>query len=220
MTLLSATGEPQYRVLIAVPCGDMVHSLFAYDLAMLVGYTQMVRPEMPVHLSVLRGIYLPRARATLVAHAESVQATHILWLDADMRFPKDALIRLLLHDQPIVGCNYPTRVPPILPTALAPDGAPLFHAEGLADVSLMGMGCLLTATEVFGKIGKPYFALGYAPSTDDYSGEDDFFFNKARKAGYAVTVDGGLSEEVLHLGQFPYGMAHARMTQSAASKES
>jgi hypothetical protein len=168
MTLLSATGEKQYKVLVAVPCGDMVHSLFAYDLAMLIGYTQMIRPEMPVHLSVLRGIYLPRARATLVAHAESVQATHILWLDADMRFPKDALVRLLLHDLPIVGANYPTRVPPILPTALTPEKAPMFRGEGLVDASLMGMGCLLTETKVFREMGKPYFALGYSPTTDDY----------------------------------------------------
>ena len=218
MTLVSATGEKQYKVLVAVPCGDMVHSLFAYDLALLTGYTQMVRPEMPVHLSVLRGIYLPRARAELVAHAASVQATHILWLDADMRFPKDALIRLLMHDVPIVGTNYPTRVPPIRPTALAPDGSPLFRAEGLTDASLLGMGCLLTATEVFEKMGKPYFALGYSPKTDQYSGEDDFFFRKAREAGFDVLVDGDLSEEVLHLGQFPFGMPHARMTESAAKE--
>lgn len=217
--LVSASGEKQYKILIAVPSGDFVHALFAYDLAMLVGYTQMMRPEMPVHLSILRGTYLPRARATLVEHAASVQATHILWLDSDMRFPKDALIRLLVHDQPIVGCNYPTRIPPILPTALTEDRQPMFRAEGVVDASLIGMGCLLTAMEVFETMGKPYFALGYSREADDYSGEDTFFCQKAKQAGFDVLVDGDLSEDIQHLGTYPFAMPHARMTESAATEQ-
>lgn len=214
--LLNESGEPIYKVMIAVPCGDMVHAQFAQDLALLMGYTTFVRPQMEVSLYVLRGTYLPRARAALVNKAIETQATHIFWLDSDMRFPKDALIRLLLHDKHVVGVNYPTRIPPILPTAHDEQREPLWSSEGLVESSAAGMGCMLTRTEVFEKMGKPYFALGYSKDADDYSGEDYFFCQKARQSGFAIWIDGVMSEEVQHLGTFAFQMPHARMTLEAA----
>jgi len=217
--LLDEHGEKVYKVMIAVPCGDLVHAQFAQDLALLMGYTTLVRPQMEVHLAFLRGTYLPRARAGLVKWAEERQATHILWLDADMRFPKDALLRLIQRDKAIVGANYPTRTSPIIPTATDTNRDPIFGGDGLMEATMMGFGCLLTDIEVFRAIGKPYFALGYSPAMDDYSGEDHFFCEKARKAGYQLLVDAGLSEEVIHLGTFPFGMPHARMTLTAAVEQ-
>ena len=41
-----------------------------------------------------------------------MSADEILWVDTDMQFPEDALLRLLAHDKDIVGCNYRTRTPP------------------------------------------------------------------------------------------------------------
>lgn len=219
MTLLNEHGEKVYKVLVAVPCGDLVHAQFAQDLALMMGYTQYVRPEMEVHLAFLRGTYLPRARSELVKYAEDKQATHILWLDSDMRFPKDALLRLLLREVPIVGANYPTRIPPILPTALGMDRQPIFAAEDMVDASLIGFGCLLTEMEVFRKIGKPYFALGYSREADDFSGEDAFFCHRALQSEYRILVDASLSEEVQHLGTFAFVMPHARMTLSAATAQ-
>jgi hypothetical protein len=52
-------------------------------------------------------------------------ADFILWADADHVFPDHALIRLFSLNLPVVGCNYPTRVPPLVPTALGLDGQPV-----------------------------------------------------------------------------------------------
>lgn len=216
MTVLDATGTPHVKVLVAVPSGAHVHAGFAQDLALLMGYTTFVRPEMEVALAFVQGTYLPRARASLVQYALDRDCTHILWLDSDMRFPKDALLRLLAHGVDLVAANYAMRQAPILPTAEDEQG-PLFDpAEGLVPVTTCGMGVMLTAIGVFHAIGKPWFALGYSRAADDYSGEDTYLCTRARACGFTVWVDGALSEHVEHLGGFAYQMGHARMTRDAA----
>ena len=214
--LVDEHGDKQYKVMIAVPSGDDVKADFAFDLARLMGYTTFVRPRMTVLLYAVKGTYLPRARAALVKAALEHACSHILWLDADMRFPKDTLIRLIGHDMPIVAANYPTRQAPILPTALDTNLQPVFEREGMIDVRCCGMGVMLTDVDVFTAIGLPYFAVGYNRGIDDYAGEDTYFCERARACGYRVVIDGPLSEEVSHVGGFAYHLDHARLTLDAA----
>ena len=218
--LVTEHGQKIEKVLVAVPCGDMVSAGFAQDLANLVGWTTFARPDTQVSLYFLRGTYLPRARAGLVVKALELACSHILWLDADMRFPKDTLVRLLMADKPIVAANYATRTAPIIPTAVDAERMELFaQSEEYQDVRYAGMGVMLTTAQVFLDIGKPWFAVGYSPASDDYAGEDVFFCEKARKHGYQILVDSALSDHVRHVGSFEYTMDHARMTLAAAVKQ-
>lgn len=215
--LVNEQGETQYKVMVAVPCGEQVAEGFALDLALMMAYTTFVKPTMEVGLYFLKGTYLPRARAALVEKALERNDTHMLWLDSDMRFPKDTLLRLLAHERPIVGANYATRQAPILPTMRDMERSYLFDgSEHLLPVHSMGMGCLLTATDVFRQMDKPYFAIGYNKEQDDYAGEDAFFAMKAQKAGFQVLMDTPLSEAVRHVGTMEFTMDHARMTRDAA----
>lgn len=217
MELVNAAGEKKVQVMIGVPCGEQVASGFAQDLALMLAYTTFVKPDLTVGLYFLKGTYLPRARAGLVAEAQKRGDSHLLWLDSDMRFPKDTLLRLLQHDRPIVGANYATRQAPILPTMKDMDKALLFDsADGLLPVSTMGMGCLLTEMGVFTKLPKPHFALGYNRDLDDYASEDAYFAMIAQQAGYQVLMDPVLSEVVRHVGAMEFTMEHARMTRDAA----
>ena len=217
--LVNEAGDAMPKVLVGVPCGDDVKAGFAQDLALMLSYTTFVKPKMEVSLAFLRGTYLPRARAGLVQYALDRTCTHLLWLDGDMRFPKDTLLRLLAHEKPVVAANYPMRTHPIIPTVITEDRMPLFENEGLVEAKACGMGVMLTSMDVFQAIGKPWFAVGYNRGLDDYSGEDTFFCERARQSGFPVLIDGPLSEEVGHLGEFAYGMVHARMTRDAAPKE-
>jgi hypothetical protein len=217
MTLLDAKGEKvATRVMVAVPCGETVHSDFAMSLALMMAYTTFHRPDLELPLFFVRGTILPRARAALVNAALEKGCSHILWLDTDMRFPKDTLTRLLSHQTPVVACNYPTRQMPIEPTAKGMDFSPVFGGEGLVDVRVCGMGVMLTDVEVFTKMGKPYFALGYNKKQDDYAGEDAYFCETARKHGFRILIDSELSEAVEHCGALRYTMQHARLTLDAA----
>lgn len=218
MALVDENGgvlETPVKVLVAVPCGDAVHADFAYDLARMVGYTTLVRPAAALLLYHVKGTYLPRARAALANEALAQGCTHILWLDADMRFPKDTLLRLMGHGEAIVAANYPTRQPPFIPTAMDTDYEPVFSGEGLSEVRVCGMGVMLTKCEVFRAIGKPYFALGYNKRTDDYAGEDTFFCEQARKAAYRILIDWRLSAEVSHCGSVALDLRHAHATLTA-----
>lgn len=218
--LVNEAGEKLYKILVAVPCGELVHARFAQDLALMLSYTTFVRPEMEVHLAFVQGTYLPRARAALVAHAMERSVTHILWLDADMRFPKDTLFRLMRHEKPIVAANYACRQSPIIPTVVMEDGSPLWESGGdLIEARHAGMGCMLVDMTVFRAMPKPYFAVGYAPKDDEYAGEDVYFCEKARGINFAIWIDGALSEEIKHLGGFAYEMGHARMTRDAAMEK-
>ena len=218
MALINAHGEvvtPAVKVMVAIPCGEMVHADFMYDVARMVGYTTLTSPATVILLYHVKGTYLPRARAALANEAVAQGCTHILWLDSDMRFPKDTLLRLLGHGERIVAANYPTRQPPFIPTAMDNDYQPVFSGEGLTEVRACGMGVMLTACDVFRAIGKPYFALGYNKKDDDYAGEDVFFCESARKAGLRVLIDWALSAEVAHCGAYTFDMRHATATLTA-----
>jgi hypothetical protein len=72
---------------------------------------------------------LTESRHRLVAEALAWEADYMLCLDADHVFPADTLVRLLAHNLPAVGANYPRRFAPTAPTAaIVPPHAP--HGEG------------------------------------------------------------------------------------------
>lgn len=216
--LLTETGQPIEKVMVAVPCGDQVAQGFALDFALLAAYTTFARPDCQLSPYFLTGTYLPRARNLLATKALELCASHILWLDSDMRFPKDTLIRLLAHQKPIVAANYVMRSQPILPIALDEQRQPVFDKadDVLQEVSCAPMGVMLTETAVFTKMPKPWFAVGYNASIDDYAAEDLFFCKEARRHDYAIWIDPALSEQVRHVGSVEYAMQHGRMTRDLA----
>lgn len=196
------------HVAICVPARDMIDSGFAFDMARLVGAAQC-----SISLLTIQGTLIVNQRTDLAKNALALGATHVLFLDSDMRFPKDALDRLLAHDKPIVAANYVTRKFPLQPVAFADD---LSHervftepnSTGLQPVAAVGMGVMLVKAEVFDKIGMPYFMIGYSPKTEAYTGEDIYFCRKVRSAGYEVLVDHDLSKEVKHTGAIDFQHEH------------
>lgn len=203
------------HVAIAAPTRDMVHAGFAFDLARMIG-----RANVDISLLNSQGTLIVNQRTDLAKEAIKMGATHVLFLDDDMRFPADALDRLLAHDKGIVAVNYPTRKFPIQPVAFANDtDLTRVHTNadstGLEAVASVGMGVMLVKTEVFDKIGLPYFMIGFSVKTQEYTGEDIFFCRKARQAGYEVFIDHDLSKEIKHTGSLDFQHDHIWATQGA-----
>jgi hypothetical protein len=127
-------------------------------------------------------------------------ADFILWADADHVFPDHALIRLFSLNLPIVGCNYPTRVAPLVPTALGLDGRPVVTTEALArqgkvePVAALGLGLCLMRADLLARLERPWFAFA------DGLSEDRRFFRMLGAAGVPVHVDHSLSWEIGHVG--------------------
>jgi hypothetical protein len=172
-----------------------------------------VNPMIPIGLSFRyeQGSLLPRNRQKLVEYARTVDdpgpVTHLLFLDDDMMFPAELMYRLFEHDKPIVAVNYPTRKAPIHMTAQK-GGKPLSSADkiGTEAVDFAGMGAMLVQLAVFDKLETPYFSTAYWKNErgEGYISEDAYFCLKARKAGFDILVDHGLSQEVSHIGSAAY----------------
>jgi len=198
------------RVVIGVPCGDMVSAYFAYDLARLVGYTAMHVPDTSLQILFHHGTLIAPQRQDIAKASVAAEATHILWLDADMRFPKQSLEGLLKQDVDIVGANYIRRRPPHYPTAWA-KGNYLWtyeDSEGLVEVDHVGMGLMLTKTRVFEETPMPWFQIPWVEERGTYRGEDITFMEAARNAGFKVYVDQSLSWFVQHTGTMEYSHIH------------
>jgi len=203
------------HVAVCVPSRDMVSAGFAFDLCRMV-----VRADCDVSLLNIQGTLIVNQRTDLAKQAIAMGATHILYLDDDMRFPADTLDRLLAHNKAIVAANYATRKFPIQPVAFANDeDLTRVHTNpdstGLESVSSVGMGVMLVKSEVFDKIGLPYFMIGFSMKNQEFTGEDIFFCRKARAAGFDVYVDHDLSKEVKHTGTLDFQHDHIWATQGA-----
>lgn len=164
-----------------------------------------------VQICAIKSAMLPQARRRLVSQAYLMEATHILWVDSDMKFPADALARLLNHNLAVVGVNYPQKTIDAKPTAYADTEdfvGPVFSGErasGIQQVSIIGLGLVLTDLRVFDAVKMPIFQ--FEPQPPDYiadSGEDAYFCKLLHEAGIPVHIDHDLSKEVAHIGEFEY----------------
>lgn len=203
--------RPKIRIAVSVPAQDQLSTGFAYDLARMMAATAHQRHDIELRLHFVRGSVLPQQRHDLVMVALETECTHALFLDSDMRFPKDTIVRLLAHEEPVVGANYAKRRHPILPTAMTETMEPVFvepDVDGLVPVAHAGLGVMLVDLDVFRQIPAPWFQIGYHADSGKYAGEDVYFTALVREHGLSVLVDNTLSREVTHLGEMEFRSEH------------
>ena len=205
------------KVAVCLPCRDIVNTGFAFDLARLsANWSATFVPsggQLAFYTSM--GTLIANQREELAERAIVDGADYILWLDTDMRFPKDALARLLSHGEKIVAANYATRRVPVKTVAfdvVEKDWTCVYTRAGdtgLREVAAVGMGVMLVATDVYKSLPKPWHHIGYSMKSGEFSGEDIYFCKAARHAGYKVLIDQDLSKEVKHIGTFEFSHEHA-----------
>ncbi len=139
-----------------------------------------------------------QARNIIIQQALDNNCTHVLFLDDDMEFPPDTLMKLLGHNVDGVMGLYLMRTYPHFPVAFDrafPNGFNKFmylspEVTGLVPITNGGLGCVLIKTEVFKKMQKPWVTLGEI----DKEGwcDDVSFFNRYREAGFKLYLDTNL----------------------------
>ena len=201
---------PEFKIAIAFPSHDKVDSLFAHSLAELSAYTAAALlasgAEFEYGIKAVYGTYLHKARTEILKDALKDNVSHLLWVDSDMIFPKDAFIRLMGHGKTIVGANYSQR-------GLPPDWVAIKQCSpgvkcetkndstGLEKVEAIGFGCVLFDMRVIREKlpSDPWFGIG------DVYGEDVWFCKKmGEEHGVEIFVDHDLSKEVRHIGTYQY----------------
>jgi len=140
-------------------------------------------------------------------------ASHVLFLDADMQWPKDVLMQMLRHhDQGIVSGLYHLKSWPHWPVALKrPRVNPttnvvdydydkeLHDGADLVPVSLIGMGCTLVPTAVLREIEWPWFEYQTDGEGRTTVTEDVAFCQRAAAVGCPIWLDP--SVKCGHIGQ-------------------
>lgn len=193
------------KILIAVPCMDMVSARFASSLATLKkGVGDCI-------VSFIIGSLVYDSRNRLAEYAVRIDADYILWLDSDMTFPPDVLERMMKvmdenKDIDILTGLYFRRSTPFTPVAfdvLETDekGELVFEnmddvPDGIREVAGCGFGCVLMKTDCLFDIAGKEGPVWFSPLAN--VGEDCAFCMRARKYGYKIYLDPSI--EFGHMG--------------------
>lgn len=202
---------------ILVPSTEYWPADFALSLMtlqQLLGYQPLGGEGFRHNLINERGSLIAYQRENLADQALESGATHLLWLDSDMKFPPNLVHRLFKHDLPLVACNYVKRKIPAMPNSKNLDGkliATNRDSHGLEEASSAGFGAVLMKREVLEKTPKPWFDTVWLRHEDGHIemvGEDVFFFSKVRQVGgFKLFIDHDASQRVSHIGTFEYDNA-------------
>jgi len=180
---------------------------FGKSLMNLIAYTA-VRKDLELMVLTKASSMLCYNRHILAVRALKEKATHILWIDDDMVFPKDTLVRLLHAKKPFVACNCTTRARPARSLARYADEKLVDSRgkSGLEEIATVGFGVAMTQTDLFKKMRPPFFLQDWVPANQGYCGEDVYFCAKAyNELRVNPWIDHALSQEILHLGTQAFG---------------
>ena len=165
---------------------------------------------------------IPRGRNNLVAKMLHNQAaTHLMFIDVDLGFDPEAILRLLLANQDVVGGVYPMKR---IPVRYVINTVPNPVTQGdLVEVSTLGTGFMLVKRHVFDKmiaahpelkyrdnigIGQQYEPFMYGlfdtmiDKDDNYLSEDWTFCYLWRLMGGKIFADTGIKLD--HTGYHKY----------------
>jgi len=194
------------KILIAVPCMDMVSARFAQSLTTLKKVGQCT-------VSFLIGSLVYDSRNKLAGMAVEMDADYILWFDSDMVFQPDILERMMkvLDEHPqidvLTGLYFRRGHPftPVLFSKLEVNEEGTLDFEDVHDlpdylfeVAGCGFGCVLMRTDMLLDIAsKEGGGMWFSPIAN--AGEDCAFCIRARQNGYRIFCDPNI-----HLGHMAY----------------
>lgn len=164
---ITEPGKPPRptRVAICVPSFDTWKADMSMALVGLGTYTMTQGAIVQAFMNE-KSSMVTKARNSLAEKALNFGADAILFIDSDLVFPADALVRLLRHNLDIVGATYNKRVPPY-ETLGHFLGAPRdLSAGGLVEADYLPGGFLLIRTSVLKGIPKPWFFETYYRSPE------------------------------------------------------
>ena len=199
---------------ILVPSLPNVSALFAYDLANLVSCTVAAMPEhVEFGITFDTDEHVQRAREGLLQSALENGDEYILWLTPRMRFPRDALVRLLQRDVPMVGVNYAKNE---IPTGYTASCKTTHESVGTESVDYIGFGVLLMNMEHYRNLGPgPWFTEEWI---DDRWYEGTRGFCKLLKnRGDEIVVDHDLSKECSQIGEWEFRPWHVEEIEDGPS---
>ncbi len=201
-------SKKQKKIMIAMPTRlyvEMETFKSIYDLEIPQGYS--------VDFQYSFGYNVAQVRNKLCDIAITEKYDYVFWVDSDIVLPKNALKKLLSHNENIVAGWYRQKiVEEIIPEVfLSNDGNGTKRAKlkeiqnkGVIEVGGIGFGCVLSKVNVLKKIGYPQFEYFNALDHSNTISEDSDFCTKAIKNGYKIKLDTSLCCN--HIGNFVFNV--------------
>jgi hypothetical protein len=212
------------RVHFCIPCyGGMVTEAFFISMLKFMAAANRLGLNFTVDTMVNESL-IPRGRNSLVAKfmAFEPKSTHLMFIDADIGFEPEEVLKLILANKDVCGGLYPKKS---LPISYVVNKVPNSRTEGnLVTVSNLGTGFMLIKREVLEKLMRLHPNLHYCddigldpkyaaykyglfnieidPVTKELLSEDYYFCKLWRQAGGDIWAD--LSVRLDHTGYFKF----------------
>ena len=174
--------EPLH-LFIATPCyGGMVYQRYMQSICALLLAAQNDGSRVSVQL-LGNDSLITRARNTLVSMFLDSDATHLMFIDADIGFSPEEVVRLIRHDKPVAAGSYPLKIfhsgPEVADHVLAGErlatatlryvGTPLKAGEGdngFATAEYAGTGFMLIRRDALERMIKAYPETRFSAAHD------------------------------------------------------
>lgn len=190
-------GATKPKVIIGVPVSDTdaMRALTAQAIAGAI----IKADGLVIDMVLRRSCDIVSNRTWLVNYALENKATHLLFVDADMLFPADVIPRMLAHKKEIVGVEYKKREFPIKWTYKELDAR---KQDEIYRAQYTGTGLMLIDLSIFAKMKGAWFNFGRDSQGALVLGEDAWFCNTARDAGFDTWIDPTINTG--HIGEYVY----------------
>lgn len=224
----SSAEERRALVAVCVPTYRDVHVRTTLSLVLATNFLRASNVGML--LLARTGPYTHWNREHLVRDALAAAATHVMFVDADVVFETDSMLRLLRADKAIIGGCYAMKDPRAAVANLrlaGPDGRyiPAMHAElppGPFPVAALGTGFLLIRLADIADLPRPLFPCDFGDGPEangdrEMVGEDIAFCRAAVAHGIEVWAHGGV--QLAHIGDYDYTLAADARDTVTTTKE-
>lgn len=208
------------KIAIGCPTSDKVPAEFIYNLLGIMSYTRS-HSDYELHYVYKTGVRTDRNRNIILEQAIERDIDYILWLDTDMLYPHDIIIKYMEKDFDVMGCLYFKRAGEFAPVAYIKGDNPKkpykpldprkLPKDTVIEVDALGYGGMMVNMKVYAQMGEDKwtkysdnFHLPY--ETDEPKFTHDILFCKTAQEKYGVQI-------LLHTGVGPGHLAEIPITQ-------
>jgi hypothetical protein len=192
------------KLVIAIPCSweniqrDVVQNLLAITAPSEIN--KLSRLGFTEHAIIFDTSFpLDLSRNRLTRLALEMNADSLLFLDADMVYPRGMIYDLLAEDVDVISPLYFKKAPPFAPVAgyfraddpdlIIPIMEPEGSANRIIEVDVTGCGGMLIKREILERIGHPWFEYKrYSKTGEMVISEDVIFCKKVQDAGGKIYI--------------------------------